>query len=87
MIQQPAGTVCAAYYDDMLGDMFVIDESIGKGFLYVKYLTPHIKDGIFLTWEYIDDNHFEIGDEYGKGDYVILDKNDINDIIEELSTW
>lgn len=54
MIKQPSGTVCAPYYDNMLGDIFVIDASIGVGFLYVKYLTPCVRDGIFLSWDYID---------------------------------
>ena len=77
MIQQPSGTVCAAYYESMLGDIFMIDSSIGMGFLYVKYLTPTIRDGIFLSWEYIDNNHFDIADMYGDGEYAILDKEDI----------
>lgn len=87
MIKQPSGTVCAPYYDNMLGDIFVIDTSIGVGFLYVKYLTPCVRDGIFLSWDYIDNGSFDIGDMYGEGDYAILDKNDINTIIEELRTW
>ena len=87
MIKQPAGTVCAAYYDNMLGDIFVIDTSIGVGFLYVKYLTPTIRDGIFLSWDCIDNGHFVIADMYGNGDYAILDKDDIKTIINELSTW
>lgn len=32
MIQQPSGTVCAAYYKNMLGDIFMIDTSIETGF-------------------------------------------------------
>lgn len=87
MIQQPAGTVCAPYYDTILGDIFVIGESMGLGFHYTKYLTPVIRDGIFLSWVFVDNSHFDIADMYGNGDYVILDKNDINDIINELSTW
>lgn len=87
MIQQPPGAVCAAYYNSMLGDIFVIDSSIGMGFLYVKYLTPTVRDGIFLSWEYVDDNNFDIADMYGDGEYAILDKDDINNIINELSTW
>ena len=87
MIQQPSGTVCAPYYESMLGDIFMIDTSIGMGFLYVKYLTPTIRDGIFLSWEYVDNSHFDIADMYGDGEYAILDKDDINNIINELSTW
>lgn len=91
MIQQPSGTVCAAYYDNMLGDIFVIDigitlNSTRIGFACVKYLTPTIKDDC-LSWEYIDNSDFDIADMYGNGDYAILDKNDINAIINELSTW
>lgn len=87
MIRQPSGTVCAAYYDTILGDIFVIGESMGLGFHYVKYLTPVVRDGIFLSWVFVDNSHFDIADMYGNGDYVILDKNDINNIINELSTW
>ena len=87
MIQQPSGTVCAPYYESMLGDIFMIDTSIGMGFLYVKYLTPTIRDRIFLSWEYVDNGHLDIADMYGDGEYAILDKDDINNIINELSTW
>lgn len=87
MVQQPSGTVCAAYYDTMLGDIFVIGTSIGSGFHYVKYLTPVIENGIFLSWKFIDNSHFDIADMYGNGDYAILDKDDIKTIINELSTW
>lgn len=91
MIKQPSGTVCAAYYDNMLGDIFVIDIGVTLnskriGFACVKYLTPTIRDGS-LSWEYIDNSDFDIADMYGNGDYAILDKNDINTIIEELRTW
>lgn len=87
LLAQPSGTVCAAYYDNMLGDVFVIGNQYGEGFSYVKYLTPCVRDGIFLTWEYTDDNYFEIGEEYGKGLYAILDKSDIKTIIRELDEW
>lgn len=87
MIRQPSGTVCAAYYDTILGDIFVIGESMGLGFHYAKYLTPAVRDGIFLSWVFVDNSHFDIADMYGNGDYAILDKNDINNIINELSTW
>lgn len=87
MIRQPSGTVCAAYYDTILGDIFVIGESMGLGFRYAKYLTPVVRDGIFLSWVFVDNSHFDIADMYGNGDYAILDKNDINNIINELSTW
>lgn len=87
MVQQPSGTVCAAYYDSMLGDIFVIGTSIGLGFYYAKYLTPVIENGFFLSWKFIDNSHFDIADMYGNGDYAILDKDDIKTIINELSTW
>lgn len=87
MIQQSSGTVCAAYYDSMLGDIFIIGASLGIGFHYVKYLTPVIRDGIFLSWVFVDNSHFDIADMYGDGDYAILDKDDIKTIINELSTW
>lgn len=86
MIQQPDGTICAPYYDSKLGDFFEIYESTGVGFLYVKFLKPIIivKDDIDVSWEYVGGNNYYIGEKYGYGSYIILDKNDIVDIISRL---
>lgn len=86
MIQQPDGAICAPYYDGKLGDFFEIYESTGVGFLYVKFLKPIIivKDDIDVSWEYVGGNNYYIGEKYGYGSYIILDKNDIVDIISRL---
>lgn len=86
MIQQPDGTICAPYRDGKLGDIFEIHESVGVGFLYVKFLKPIIivKDDVSISWEYVGGNNYYIGEKYGYSTYIILNKNDIVDIISRL---
>lgn len=83
MIDQPDGTICAQYCDGKIGDIFMICESVGHGFTYVKFFkyVVYAKDVTDITWEYAGvDNHY-IGKKYGFGTYIILD---INDIINRL---
>ena len=79
MIQQPNGTICAQYCDDKIGDIFMIYDSVGYGFLYAKFLKyiDVVKDGINITWEHANVNNHYIGKKYGFGNYIILDINDI----------
>lgn len=79
MIDQPDGTICAQYCDGKIGDIFMICESVGHGFTYVKFFkyVVYAKDAVHMTWEHAAVNNHYIGKKYGFGTYIILDINDI----------